>query len=122
MPEQLTHDAPTHSDTYQCFSALDIRVGQVKEVKPFDRARVPSFRLLIDFGGDIGLRESSVQAATDYRADELLDSYVLGVVNLPERNIAGFKSQALVLGVRRENGGLNLLRPDVTPQLGSKLY
>jgi tRNA-binding protein len=123
MPQQLTDtDSLTHDNPYDCFSALDVRAGLVTEVKPFDRARVPSYRLVIDFGPEIGSRESSVQAATDYRPEELLGTWVLGVVNLPERNIAGFKSQALVLGVRRAGGGLNLVRPDVTPEPGSQLY
>ena len=115
-------EAAVHASRYDCFTALDIRAGLVTDVKPFDRARVPSYRLTIDFGPEIGVRESSVQARTDYTEAELMNTWVLGVVNLPERNIAGFKSQALVLGVRRVGGGLNLVRPDVTPEPGSQLY
>jgi tRNA-binding protein len=123
MPDHLAAEhSDAHPNPYECFTALDVRAGLVTEVKPFDRARVPSYRLVIDFGPEIGVRESSVQAAADYRPEELRDTWVLGVVNLPERNIAGFKSQALVLGVQRAGGGLNLLRPDVTPEPGSKLY
>jgi tRNA-binding protein len=126
MPQQLTEtdaaDALVHENTYECFSALDIRAGRVLEVKPFERARVPSYRLTVDFGPEVGVRESSVQARADYTEDQLKDTWVVGVVNLPERNIAGFKSQALILGVQRAGGGLNLVRPDVEPAPGSKLY
>jgi hypothetical protein len=38
------------------------------------------------------------------------------------KNIAGFESQVLVLGVRGVNQGLRLLRPDPEPQLGSRVY
>lgn len=112
----------SHPQVYDCFTNVDVRVGRIRTVKPFERARTPSYRVVVDFGPEIGDRESSVQAATDYTIEELEGSWVVGVVNLPPRNIAGFSSQALILGVPRAEGGLSLLRPDGTPTLGGRLY
>jgi len=112
----------TDHSTYDCFANVDIRAGRFVEVEPFARARKPTYRVVVDFGPEIGTRASSVQAASDYAIDELLGTWAVGAVNFPPKNIAGFMSQALILGVPRESGGLGLLRPDGSPQPGGRVY
>ena len=41
------------------FQKLDIRVGRVVEVEDFPETRKPSFKLKIDFGKEIGIKNSS---------------------------------------------------------------
>lgn len=107
---------------YEDFTKVDMRAGRIVKVEEFPRARTPSYKVLVDFGPEIGERWSSMQAASVYRPEELLDTHVVGVVNLPEKNIAGFKSQALILGVPAEDGSLSLLRPSRGAQLGGSVY
>lgn len=107
---------------YEDFTKVEILAGRIVKVEEFPRARTPSYKVLVDFGLDIGERWSSMQAAAVYRPEELLDTLVVGVVNLPEKNIAGFKSQALILGVPAEDGNLSLLRPDRGARLGGHVY
>jgi tRNA-binding protein len=108
---------------YDDFARVDMRAGVVVLVEDFPRARVPSYRVRIDFGPEVGTRWSSVQAKRDYRPDDLLGATVIGVVNLPPRNIAGFKSEVLILGVPAAgDGGLSLLRPDRAAQVGGHVY
>lgn len=106
----------------QDFGKIEMRAGRVVKVEEFPRAKTPSYKVLVDFGPEVGERWSSMQAARDYRPEQLLDSLVVGVVNLTEKNIAGFRSQALILGVPAPDGGLSLLRPDRGARIGGHVY
>lgn len=100
---------------------LDIRTGVIIGVEDFPRARTPAYRVTVDFGPEIGTKHSSAQA-TNYRKDALVGMQVIGVVNLPPRNIAGFISEVLILGVPGEDGALSLLTPSRPAQIGGAAY
>lgn len=106
--------------TFDDFMRLDIRVGTVTEAKVFAKARKPAYQLLVDFGGDIGLRKSSAQITDHYTTEELVGKQVLAVVNFPPRQIADFMSEVLVLGTYSQ-GGVVLITPDKPVQNGDKL-
>lgn len=94
------------------FEQADIRVGRVVAAEPFPEARNPSYRLRIDFGPDIGERESAAQLTVTYPdPTALIGRQVVAVVNFPPRRIAGFASQVLVLGAMGDNGEVFLLEP-----------
>ena len=78
--------------TIDDFIKLDIRVGMVVEVEDFPEARKPAYKLKIDFGEEIGIKNSSVQVVGMYSKEELKDKVVLGVVNFPSRQIGPFVS------------------------------
>jgi tRNA-binding protein len=84
--------------TAEEFFAIDLRVGTVTRAEPFPEARKPSIRLWIDFGPELGERQSSAQLTHHYTADVLVGRQVIAAVNLGDRRIAGFVSQVLVLG------------------------
>jgi tRNA-binding protein len=102
------------------FQAVDMRVGRVVSVEEFPEARVPAWKLRIDFGPDVGIKQSSAQI-THYSRDELLDTLIVGVVNLTPRRVAGFRSEVLVLGALDEALGVVLLRPDKDAAVGSRI-
>jgi tRNA-binding protein len=104
------------------FQKIDIRVGKIIEVVDFERAKFPSYKLKIDFGQEIGVKQSSARFKSDYQPSELLNKQCLAVVNFAPRNIAGFNSEVLVLGVDKPNGGLSLVRPVHEAKLGARLY
>ncbi|MFZ5979316.1 MAG: tRNA-binding protein [Candidatus Zixiibacteriota bacterium] len=108
--------------TFDDFAKVDIRVGKIVQIEDFPRARVPSYKLTIDFGDEIGLKKSSAQAKSDYTPEQLLNKQCLAVVNFEPKNIAGFLSEVLVLGVDRASGGLSLIAPTYEARLGAKLY
>jgi len=80
------------------FFAIDMRVGTVVHAEPFPEARKPSIKLVIDFGGDIGQKQSSAQLTVHYTPTRLVGRQVVAAVNLGSRRIAGFTSEVLVLG------------------------
>jgi tRNA-binding protein len=102
------------------FQAVDMRVGRVVSVEEFPEARVPAWKLHIDFGPELGIKRSSAQI-THYPREQLEGSLVVGVVNLAPRVIARFKSEVLVLGALDEDLGVVLLRPDKDAAVGSRI-
>ncbi len=97
-----------------------MRVGRVVSVEAFPEARVPAWKLQIDFGPEIGVKRSSAQI-THYGREELEGTLVVGVVNFPPRRIAGFSSEVLVLGALDDALGVVLLRPDKDAAPGSRI-
>ena len=60
------------------FTALDLRVGTVREARDFPEARQPLVRLLIDFGPEVGTLRSAARLAPRYDLRELEGRQVLG--------------------------------------------
>ena len=108
--------------TFADFEKVDVRVGKIVTVEEFSRARQPSYRVQVDFGPEIGLKHSSVGARREYTSQEMLGRQVLAVVNFPPKNIAGFMSEVLILGVPAEDGSLSLLQPSRPAKLGGRVY
>ena len=106
---------------FEDFQKVDIRVGTITEVEDFPRARSPSYRLTVDFGPELGVKRSSAQV-TSYTHDELRGRQVIAVVNFEPRNIAGFMSEVLVLGVPDADGQVVLLTPTREAVVGGRMY
>ncbi|MGB0505040.1 MAG: tRNA-binding protein [Pikeienuella sp.] len=105
---------------YDDFAKIEMRLGEIVEVKDFPRARNPSYKICVNFG-ELGQRWSSAQV-TNYSEQELMGRRVICVVNMPPRNIAGFKSEVLIMGVPNEAGETILLQPSEQALLGSEVF
>jgi tRNA-binding protein len=106
--------------TWDQFEAVDMRVGRVVGVEEFPEARVPAWKLEIDFGPEIGRKRSSAQI-THYERDELEGRLVVAVVNFPPKRIGPFVSEVLVLGALDDSKGVILLRPDQDVAVGDRI-
>ncbi|HWF49252.1 MAG TPA: tRNA-binding protein [Solirubrobacteraceae bacterium] len=102
------------------FFAVDLRVGRIIAVDDFPEARVPAWKLMIDFGPEVGTKRSSAQI-TNYAREELEGRLVVAVVNFPPRRIGPFSSEVLVLGALDAEGKVILLAPDVDVEPGSRI-
>ena len=103
---------PAGSATMTDFERIDMRVGRIVAVEPFPRARVPAYRLTLDFGRH-GTRRSSARLPGTYPdAAALIGRLVIAVVNFAPRNVAGFESQVLILGALPADGSIPLLGVD----------
>ena len=107
--------------TYDIFDKVDIRLGTVISVKKNEKARKPSLVIEVDFGKEIGIKQSSAQITHYYDEENLKGKQVIGVCNFPEKNIAGLKSQFLVLGAIEEDGKVVLLNPSQPAKNGLKI-
>ena len=104
------------------FEQVELRVGTVIEVKDFPEARKPAYKLIIDFGNDIGLKKSSAQITEHYKKSDLIGRQIIAVINFPPKQIGPFMSECLVTGLPDSDGRVVLISPDQKVENGSKLY
>ena len=108
--------------TYNDFEKVDIRVGKIIKVEDFPQARKPAYKLVIDFGAEIGTKRSSAQVTQHYTKESLLGMQVVCVVNFPSKQIGPFISEVLTLGLPDSNGNVVLLSPTTEVPLGGKMF
>ncbi len=104
--------------TYDIFNKVDIRLGTVISVKKNEKAKKPSLVVEVDFGKEIGIKQSSAQITHYYNEENLIGKQVIGVCNFPEKNIAGIKSQVLILGSIDAEGKVTLVHPSQKAENG----
>ena len=104
--------------TYDDFKKVQIKVGTVLEVKKNEKARKPSLVVKVDFGKEIGIKQSSAQITHYYNEENLKGKQVIGVCNFPEKNIAGVVSQVLILGSIDAEGKVILVHPSQKSENG----
>ena len=104
--------------TYNDFDKVDIRIGTVISVKKNEKARKPSLVVEVDFGSEIGIKQSSAQITHYYKEENLKGKQVIAVCNFPEKNIAGIVSQVLVLGAIDSDGKVTLVHPSQKAENG----
>ncbi len=111
-----------HMAAWEDFEKLDIRVGRIVQAARFPEGRYSSHILMIDFGGDLGVRKSLAKLTPNYEGPEVVGRQVLCVVNFPPRQIGKHQSEVLTLGVPDSEGNVVLIRPDSDVPEGGRLY
>jgi tRNA-binding protein len=107
---------------YADFEKVDMRVGRIVKAEPFPEARKPAYKLLIDFGPEVGTRRSSAQLTARYAMEELVGRLVVAVVNFPPRQIGPYQSEVLTLGVPDADGAVVLLVPERDVPIGGRVF
>ena len=104
--------------TYDDFKKVQIKLGKVLSVEKNEKARKPSLVIKVDFGKDIGIKQSSAQITHYYSKDNLVGKQVIGVCNFPKKNIAGVISEVLILGAIEKDGKVVLVHPSQKAENG----
>lgn len=108
--------------SFDDFQKLDIRVGKIIDVEELPNTKYTTHKLTIDFGNEIGKKVSGARAIR-YTKDQLIGKLVLGVVNLPPRQIGKLNSETLTLSVPDVSKECIFISPDsVDAVIGGKLY
>jgi tRNA-binding protein len=103
------------------FEKVELRIGRIIDVADFPEALKPAYKLLVDFGKEIGVRKSSAQITALYTKEELMGKTIIGVINFPPKQIGPIISQCLITGFHNDEGNILLAVPDKNVPLGSKL-
>lgn len=108
-------------DPLECFGMVVLRAGRVVRAESNDKARKPAYKLWIDLGPELGTRQSSAQITDVYTPEMLVGTLVVAAVNLGTRNVGGFESEVLVLGVPDVQGRVVLLTPERDVPVGGRV-
>ncbi len=108
--------------SFEDFAQVEIRVGTITDAQPYPEARRPTYKLRVDFGGELGVKKTSAQITTHYALGELVGRQVAAVVNFPPKQIGKFMSEILVLGFPDAAGEVVMIGPDKPVPNGGKLY
>ena len=103
------------------FEAVELRTGTITQVEDFPEARIPAYKVWVDFGPEIGTRKSSARVTDLYTKEDLLGRQIVGVVNFPVKQIGPFRSEFLLTGFYQENGSVVLAVPERQVENGAKL-
>ncbi|NHN43024.1 tRNA-binding protein [Halorubellus sp. JP-L1] len=97
------------------------RVATVEDAEPFPEARKPELvKVQLDLGDET--RQSAAQLGYNYDVEDLVGRQVLCATSLGTVTIAGFESEALVVGVPDDDGNPVLVVPDDDVPNGGGLY
>ena len=108
--------------SYSDFERVEIRLGRIIDVQGnIPGAKKNYYRLKIDFGKEIGVKNCAAQITDFYKPEDLMDRLVLAVTNFAPKKIVDYLSEVLVLGVSDDKDRVVLLKPDSDAPLGSRV-
>ena len=108
--------------SYNDFEKVDLRSGTIIKAEVFPRTKKPAYKVWVDFGEAIGIKQTSAQVTVHYTLESLIGKQVVGCINLGAKNIAGFTSEFLLVGFPDKQSNICLVTVDPTVPNGEKLF
>ena len=106
---------------WEDFEKVEMRIGTIVKAEEFPEARRPAYKVVVDFGEEIGTRKSSAQITHYYTVNELIGKQIIAVVNFPPKQIGPFISECLVMGAYDSDGQVILLQPERSSPNGARI-
>jgi len=106
--------------TMEQFESVCLVVGTVVSARRAAEVRNPSYRVEVDFGAEVGTLKTVAQITDLYDPEELPGRQVIGLVNVPSKQIGPVTSQFLLTGFYRDDGVV-LAVPDQPVPNGARL-
>lgn len=103
------------------FDKVEVRVGTIVSAEPNRKARNPAYKLVVDFGPEIGRKTSSAQITELYAPEDLVGRQAVFCVNLSPMHIGSVRSEVRILGSDSSNGVV-LLRPSMPVADGDRVF
>lgn len=122
MQTETTQPELKSQISYDDFDKVDIRSGTILKVETFPEARKPSYKIWVDFGPQIGTKQTSAQVTALYTPETLIGRSIAGVINLGTKKIAGFASEFLLVGFTDEENRVALVTTHPKVPNGRKLH
>jgi len=107
--------------SWQQFDQIELRSGTIIAVEDFPEARIPAYKVKVDFGSEIGVKKSSAQITDLYTKEDLINRQIIVVVNFPAKQIGPFRSECLICGFYQKDRSVVLAVPERQVKNGSKL-
>lgn len=117
----MTEQKPPATISWDDFMKVGLHFGTIVRAEEFKEARKPAYKLWVDFGPEIGIKQSSSQITKKYNLDELIGRQVLCVINFPVKQVGPFMSEFLTTGVDDAEGNVILVSPDHKVPNGARL-
>lgn len=94
--------------TYDQFAALDMRVGTIEDVvRHPDADRL--YIVQIDFGAELGIKQTVTSLVPHYTEEELHGRTVIGLINLKPTRMRGERSECMLLCAETEDESTSIL-------------
>lgn len=90
---------------------VEMRVGTIIEAEIFEEAKIPAFKIKVDFG-EYGIKKTSAQITRLYSKDSIIGKQIIGVINFPPKQIANMRSECLIMGALGEDNAVTLIEPE----------
>lgn len=108
--------------SYEEFEKVDLRSGTIVKAEIFPRTKKPAYKVWVDFGDEIGIKQTSAQVTVHYTPESLIGKQVMGCMNLGDKNIAGFTSEFLLVGFPDNDGAVCLITVEPKVPNGKKMF
>ena len=104
--------------TFDDFTKLDIRIGEVEEAEPVAESR-NLLKLVVDLGTE--KLQCVAGLLKYYEPEELVGKKFALLTNLQRRKLMGIESQCMILAAEDEEGNVALVSPEKDIASGSKI-